>query len=999
MDDILVEASEGGRLFAQVKHKLELRTTPNSDLASALDQFVRQSLSLSHSPRPLSPARDRLLLVTTSNSSIPIKEDLPAILTRLRDGAGGKRLGNAAKNKAERSVLSVLKKHVIRAWHAAAGTAPSEEDVRKLLELVRVQLLDLDEGESAEREAKGLLRASVLLDPTQADLAWDTLVQACARFAKNKSGAGRGGLQALLQDAGVRLKSVRSYRNDIERLKQYSNEVAADLSEFASIYVGAKEVKIERDATRLLRDAAEQDSLTVIGEPGAGKSGVIYDLYRLLAGEGRDVIVLAVDHIEAGSLGSLRNEIKLEHELTDVLDNWTGSQPAFLIIDAMDAARSAAIAQTLRDLIARVMRKETRWHVIASVRKFDLRYDTSLQNLFRGSPPTRLRDPEFPNVKHVKIEELVLAELIQIPPQSVELAQLLITANPDLAALLTVPFNLRMAGELLGSGASIQSFTPIRTHLELLDRYWLERVIRKDAEADAREAVLRRAAEGMVAARSLRVPRAAVGSDPAVSRQLSELLRSHVLAEWQTSPGKKPDRATIRFAHHLLFDYAVAKLLLADARELVERVGREPDVVLTIRPSIVLRFQEEWLKAEEDEHESFWWLTFQVMRSPDIPELCKLIGPFVAASLATHISNLRILIDSVNSDVEEGRGAAEQALRHLVGAIIDTTPNRPLVGDAAPPWCELMEACSRSMRASVADIIRPLLMLVCEHFEKGTADQRESIGLTARRLFEFAFERREAHRDWLARFGIEAVCQSFESDPEASAALIRRCTDPARVRERGFEEMPVLAGQVRRLIELDATLVRDIYESVFTYEEESTAATPMGSVLMGFTSNRKQDYQTAKYELAGLYPAFLSKNSAEATRALIRAVNFYTNHEHMSDSQGREEESFDLRGRVATVITDYSSIWDDGSTYRSDEAIKLLNAFEAYLRKLSEDDDSREEREALVDIIIEGNRLAVIWRRLLECAKDAPDTLGMDLRELMWATPLLKGFDTSAACR
>lgn len=997
VDDLLVEVSGGGRLFAQVKHKLELGKTPNSDLASALDQFVRQRLSLSQSARPLDPDQDRLLLVTTSNSSIPIKEQVPAILTRLRHGVGCKKLSDAAKNKAERDALSVLRKHVARSWQGATGTAPSEEDVCNLLELVRVQLLDLDEGGSDEREAKNLLRSSVLYDPTQADLVWDTLAQACARFAEKKTGADRRALRELLQGAGIRLKGVRNYHNDIERLKQYSDEVAADLSEFASIYVGEKEVKIDRDATRLLRDAAEKDSLTVIGEPGAGKSGVIYDLCRLLVSEGRDVVVLAVDHIEAGSLGSLRDEIRLEHELIDVLHNWTESLPGFLIVDAMDAARSEAIAQTLRDLISRVMRKAGRWHVIASIRKFDLRYDTSLQSLFRGSPPTPLRDPEFPNVRHVNIEKFGIEELKQIPGQSIELGQLLVTAHPDLFGLLTVPFNLRLAGELLGSGASVHSFTPIKTHLDLLDRYWLERVIRGDKEGDAREAVLRRAAERMVAARSLRTSRGGVGNDPAVSRPLGELLRSHVLTEWQSSPDKKADRSTIRFAHHLLFDYAVAKLLLAEPGELVERVGREADVVLTIRPSIVLRFQEEWWKAD-DERRSFWDLTFRLMRSPDIPELCKLIGPFVAANLTGEISDLRVLIDYLNSEVEENRGVAEPTLRHLVGAIIDTTPNKPLMGAAAPPWCELMEMCSHPMGAQVAHIIRPLLMLVCEHFGEGTTLQQGSAGVTARRLFEFAFEQHGPQGDWLARLSIEAVCQSFVSDPKTSAALIRRCIEPARLREQGYEEMPALAGQVRRLIDLDVELVRDIYESVFTFEEERDDATPMGGVIMGITSNRKQDYDTAQYELAGLYPSFLSKNSVEATRALIKAVDFYTNKEHLSDVQLRTEETFNVRGCVAKIRTDYSSIWDASGTYRSDEVIKMLDEFESHLRKLSENDDKRDERRALIDLVVAENRLAVMWGRLLACATDAPATLGMELRELAWATPILNAFDTSAAC-
>src|SRR5437773_6831701 len=41
VDDILVAHSEGGHAFLQVKHSLNLELSPQSDLASAFDQFVR----------------------------------------------------------------------------------------------------------------------------------------------------------------------------------------------------------------------------------------------------------------------------------------------------------------------------------------------------------------------------------------------------------------------------------------------------------------------------------------------------------------------------------------------------------------------------------------------------------------------------------------------------------------------------------------------------------------------------------------------------------------------------------------------------------------------------------------------------------------------------------------------------------------------------------------------------------------------------------------------
>ena len=168
-------------------------------------------------------------------------------------------------------------------------------------------------------------------------------------------------------------------------------------------------------------------------------------------------------------------------------------------------------------------------------------------------------------------------------------------AGTGLRQLLLVPFNLRLVGELLAEGVPAAELTPVRTQLELLDRYWEVRVIRGDVLGDAREVVLRRAAEAMVRRRSLRAERAAVATDPAASGPLNQVLSSGVLVEWQPLPGVRPDRYVLAFAHHMLYDYGVARLLFRGPDErLVERLEAEPDLALATRPSLVLHFLYLW---------------------------------------------------------------------------------------------------------------------------------------------------------------------------------------------------------------------------------------------------------------------------------------------------------------------------------------------------------------------------------------------------------------------
>jgi hypothetical protein len=178
VDDLLVVTSAEGVIFAQIKHRLTLSTNQRSDLASALDQCVRQFIACENHAhgrrpweRPLDPGRDRLVVITGPNSSAPICVHLPAVLDRLQGPAQSQSLDDVARNEPERRSLAVVLDHIKRSWYAALGTLPTNSEVQQLLRLVRVQVLDVDHGGIAEHEAKDRLRTAVLRHPDQADTA------------------------------------------------------------------------------------------------------------------------------------------------------------------------------------------------------------------------------------------------------------------------------------------------------------------------------------------------------------------------------------------------------------------------------------------------------------------------------------------------------------------------------------------------------------------------------------------------------------------------------------------------------------------------------------------------------------------------------------------------------------------------------------------------------------------------------------------------------------
>lgn len=1005
IDDLLVGTSRSGHAFVQVKTNVKSSTKRGTALGSLAGQIVRQFVSSSEnlqgtsSERPLSLETDRLVLITSSASPASITKHLPRVLARLHNTSTSLRTDDAASNDAERQILATFIGQLRGAWLETIGTEPASDQILQLLRFFWIQVLDVNEEGRDEQGAKTLLRSSVLEDPADSDAAWSTLVLACAGYASLRSGADRPTLQRLLTSKGIKLKAPRSYRADIARLQQSSVSTLQSLSNqrVSETPIGDRVVKIQRPSSLALRDASDQHSLVVVGEPGAGKSGALHDLAHNLTSEGRDVMFLTVDRIEAGSLGQLRQELGLTHEVAEILCNWPEDRRPILILDALDAARSAGSARTLYDLLAKTMHDCPQWRVVASIRQFDLRYNANLQKLFAGHPPTEFRSAEFHHLCHLSVPLLDqdIEEWKQIAVQAPELRDLFLEAGDGLKRLLYVPFNVRLAGELLGSGLEIEKLTPIKTQIGLLDLYWRERVIRTDHQGNAREAILTRAVEAMVSSRSLRVNRREVATDAALSEALDDALSSQVLSEWEQTSDSIPDRSVLTFSHHLLFDYAVARLLLRGTpSSLVEILGREPDVVIAIRPSVVMHFQYEWHRNEG----TFWDVVFTVIRSNEIPEIGKLIGPTVAVESATSADDFAPFVRALFSDDLPTREAADRCLRHITGALLVHSISSPtgLTGESQPVWAELLAAITSEMRASIAYAARPVLLTICGQPDRMTEQQRYYAGLVARRLLNFALDQ-ETPDSMLIGGGIEAVCRTFESDPQESGTVLRRCLDPNHVAMHGYEELFRLGHEVDRLITLEPGLVEEIYQATFTNYDNREQPTPLlGSGILRLTTTPRQEFDMARWLLSTKYKAFLEGAPLHALRVLITALKTYVIDHHVANFGDRPEESFDFDGRAAYVSSDYSEIWDQGTAHADDQAVRMLRTFQHFVEATWADENQTELQKQILDLVVSENRGAAIWRRLLISATRLPN-LADDLRPLAWALPILMNYDTSTA--
>ncbi len=996
VDDLIVATDTGPVAYVQVKRTVSLSSNEQSELASAVDQFVRQFVQgntpTETSEDPSNAAHDRFVLAVGAAAPASIRVILRSALERVRRYPDHELLTDGL-SKEEGRALNVVTQHIRASWKEATGSDIDGHNLGKLLNLIHVKTIEVTEGERDEDTAKTILRSSVLDIPDQAAVAWSLLVTNSLRLIRTQGHADRAKLLEVLNSAGVNVRAPRSYREDIQGLRNHSDRVTSLLAEHSSIRLGRTSLRIRRPYVSLLREAAETGSVLVVGEPGAGKSGVLYSLYETLREEGREVIVLAAQQPQFESPGGLRGELQLDHDVVNVLANWPGAQPAFLLVDALDAARAEQSASALRTLIREAEERAHRWNVVASIREYDARYSPDLAAIFHGTPPDGPMSPlaggPFASVRHIVVGRLTDDELRQISELGApELTRLLELAPAAVAELLHNLFNLRLAAELLDEGTDPQEIRDVESQLDLLDLYWRERVLRGDGdrEAASREIVLRRMVEAMSRERALHVDRDLVVTEVAEGPHIRDLLSEQVIIESRQRPGGSPRRHTLAFAHHVLFDYAVARLLLRrSANRLAEFLEADPAFVLLGRPSLVMHFHYLWaLDSREGTREEFWKTSLAVCGPDNIPDIGKLIGPGVAAEIGLATQEFSPLLIALADADDSVRVSAKNALAHCVRALLADRGSQP---EAANLCCDLAERLSESLTAYSAYPASWILLDLVPQLNQLSAEQAEQVGTASRRLLAFAWAQSQRYSQLVKR-AIRFVCRTIGTDVGASSNILRRAIEKDHLAQHGSEELSQLAYEVDSITSHDPGLTRDIYQAAFGYSETSKAPTNVGGRVLALISTRRQDYQSALYKLVQSYPEFLRAAPEEAVKAMNATLEWHV-AQKKSLSEQEEAAEFDFNGKQAFFLEDYSHIWDRGQGHRTGHAVELLDHVQQRLEDLANETGGEPELARLLDYLVRTCRLAVVWRRLLDLGARYPDQIGTRIRSAGWSLPIL----------
>ncbi|MBX9684891.1 MAG: ATP-binding protein [Hyphomicrobium sp.] len=970
IDDILVQTDAGGFVFIQAKTSVNLSSDLESQLGKVAQQFVRQwSASKSGDgkrgwDRPLDQSKDRFVLATGAGSSDAVTRDLAAGLASVQAAA------SAPLPQDQERALSRFRELLAATCKSIEGRDLEPTELSFLLNLTTV--LQLDFGRPDRALANAALR-DVLEDVATANAAFAVLVQDCQRLMSARLGSDALGFRNTLASSGIKLRAAPSYRADVEALRAYSDRVRNHLEEYEETKVGGVGIRIDRQCTAAVIAAAAEESLLLVGEPGAGKSAVVSSAAAKLKSQGNEVLELAVDRLPVETLDGLRAELELTHSVYEVLRNWPGHGPAYLFIDALDATRGGASEKVFRTLIADVLAlPDRRWHVVASIRSFDLRLGEEFRRLFQGRPPSdEYVDTSFSDVRHLLIPSWTEQELADLLQRAPALETAITRGGARLRQLALVPFNTRLLADLISTGIRPEDFGEVGSQVHLLALYWRHRVSKHGAGA---ELCLRAAVAQMIAARTLRAER--LGSAQPDPTAFNELMRENVLVPVS---GER----YVSFRHHILFDYAASRVYLdpSNLAATTEILKRDKGLGLLLGPALVFALQELWSTSTRG-HSAFWNAVIEFAGNAECDPVARSVAARTAAELPSQRRDFNGLVDALGA-ASTSRTNGVAAISNIVGALsVRVEDKQPLALD---PWCELAAEMSRHV-SQVIWSLRTLLFLIVERIQ--TSEQRAELGVASRRLFKHAIEHPSLSQLMSAAVGF--VADTYASDPPASRELLRLIFLPEHFQENAHIEVPWLARKLKSIAEVDAAFVAEIYAKSFAVKITDTSTTSMGnSQILPLSSNRRQDFEHAQWELKEFFPKFLEEHPDYAATALIDVISGYVALEH-PPSEVMETWTIAVNNQKTTLIEDWSNIWAwNPDDEHGDNEIGILKAVVKRLQTAAPI-----EATHLANAIASRNKLAVVWSRLFMAAASRPDVLGSVLWPYATKRPFIVSRDT-----
>jgi hypothetical protein len=926
VDDVIGTLSGGGKVAVQCKTSLALSTGERSDFRKTVTQMVAEVVA----EPTLDPAKSALVIAVPALASGTL-DTLAAACRRVAAG-GEAELALGSQN--ERDAFAKFKECVGDAYrHQAPSATP---DYRRLAQLLRVVRLDRGASGSMRTEGAGLLGRALFGGSDKGSQPLGDLIDFIREQIKEGHPANAAQFLAELRRRGhVDVGSPR-FDVDIERLRARTVEELRQLERFAELPL--RRYRLGRDCQGELLSAVQDGSLLVIGEPGAGKSGMLSTLAEQWTDRG-PVIALSLDRF-AGvrHQADLATALRIDHDVDEVLAAWPGAGDGLLIIDALDAARGGVAEGAFVELIERVERLAPRWRVVASVRTFDLLNGQRLGGLMRGAPPSPVHSHErAQGIRHFMVPELQEAELAAVARDVPELAPILNGGGPALASLLSNIFNLSLAADLIAGGTAATGLLGISTQSDLVDAYEDRRL--KDVAA--RNAMIR-AIGTMVDKASLSL-RVADLDHPG----LDSLLASGIIVE-------RDDRYS--FAHHILFDHAAGRYFVEgdDADALVGQLKQLGAKAFMLSPALRFALERVWRRDRSVGHASSWSLLRRLAEGRDL-------GPIAAASA------LRIAAEQVSSPEDVGGlqrivGTADpealgRMLYHLTRFVTMKIEEEPLTIAAAQAWTSLARTLAAAGKREFVEPVRFFLQALAGNADLSDVATLEAFGEASRVALTFVHAAPEFR--FARRMLIGFVGRSFASDVDASREALLPLLTTESLAIFGHEDAPAIAEALEFIVAIDPAFAEQVFAAIFNQPVPPDDKTDFGSGrILALTSTRAQDFKHSYWLLERAFRKLLPIDSARAA-ATLSAVS-------LSKSRDRVGEVSYLTvdcggGSDVTIIEDGLDYvdWRQKRPYDKTSEPGIAESFVQHIAKAPHG-----ELERIIQVARAEKLAASVWRRL-----------------------------------
>jgi hypothetical protein len=988
VDDVVVTL--GGRRKGRIHASAKDLTCPVRLSASDRNFSVtfQAFAQLYHDSRAVGAPEVELVWTTPTSSGIALTRDLRDALEQFRKKAPEESLDSFLNSRADRhrkaleAVLNVARE----CWGGMSGKPPPGI-TEGFLRCTRIQVLDLGAGVPLDTGSEELVRSSVVRNPGDAPAFLERLLGYFHQCDEDGVSTTAPSLREDAKSWGLPLQGPVDLAPDRGYWQRRTRESLAELQSHAQLPFSTDQggpYRMRRDReVEELTDLLAAGNRLLIGPPGAGKSGLIHLTAERFERLGKPFILLLADEEEMLEIEGLPSApgLREPHPLDEVLASWPAPEGGVVLIDALDALRDDAVQKRWRRFLRRMIEGGSGWHVLASIREFDLMYGDEWARLFPGQGVPGHESPSFPTVAHYRAAPWAESELALLAAERPVIASWIagLRSRRDGSLGELLPFHLRLVADLLSSGAPPERLDAAGLSGPILEAYWNRRLDPRECVEGLTE-VLEAICRLMVKRRTLRASLQELPPGPCRETAIHELRRRGLLAAPILQIGLPRGVDVLQFAHHLLHDFAIARVLVPKTPEaLIDFLARERTFPVFYSQSYRFALEEIWDRSRDD----YWDLMRRIADADRaaIRPLVRFLGPTVAARLASCASDTEPLERQIRSAPPGSTCSLARILDDLCSALEEAGEQRWVTGAGA--WGPLLDTVSDELPN------HPWLESSCVRMLEGlgTVEPRLSecrrldLNRAARRLLEVHAEK-PVSQGW--RRGVDAACSALGRTADLAflqtEASLRRLLEPGRIAAFPFEDLLALTACLKQLGTRGHGLALDLFRVAFDADPRQGDRQLLSSAILPVSVRASDHWRLVRARLGQFYESCPGDDPDFATEVACLAAN-------RAASKGRTasmasvavQAMFRFRDAECPLVVDYSCV-------RSPRALStgagILRRFEVILRDWCRNSDVPKLKRAL-DRLARSARSSLVWNLFLAEGAASPESLGLLLSDVL----------------